>query len=123
MKQWIQLLLALQGGYYLVIGLWPLVSESSFQSATGPKREMWLVKTTGLLIAMAGAVLSLGAYRRRLTPETVLVGAGTSAALAASDLTYALKGRISRIYLAEGVIELAFTSAWSLLAWLILKRR
>jgi hypothetical protein len=34
-------------------GLWPLVSIGTFQQVTGPKTDLWLVKTVGVLIAVS----------------------------------------------------------------------
>lgn len=48
-----------QGLYFLVTGIWPLVHIKSFQWVTGPKVDLWLVKTVGVLIAVMGAVLTL----------------------------------------------------------------
>jgi hypothetical protein len=41
-----------------------------------------------------------------------LLGAASAAALAASDVIYAGKGRISPIYLVDAVAELALATAW-----------
>ena len=42
----------LQGGYFAVTGVWPLLHMRSFRYVTGGKkvRERWLVKTVGALI-------------------------------------------------------------------------
>ena len=40
-------LLASQGAFYLAAGLWPIVHRSSFERATGPKTDFWLVRTVG----------------------------------------------------------------------------
>src|SRR5438270_11614006 len=39
-----------QGVYYLLTGVWPLVSIDTFQMVTGPKTDLWLVQTVGALI-------------------------------------------------------------------------
>ncbi len=36
-----------QGLYYTVSGLWPLISLRTFTLVTGPKVDLWLVKTVG----------------------------------------------------------------------------
>jgi hypothetical protein len=45
--------------FYLVSGLWPLVHLQSFLTVTGPKTDLWLVKTLGVLISVIGAVLGM----------------------------------------------------------------
>jgi hypothetical protein len=39
-----------QGLYFLMTGLWPLVSIGTFQHVTGPKIDLWLVNTVGVLV-------------------------------------------------------------------------
>jgi len=101
-----QVLLA-QGGYYVVTGVAPFVSRRLFESVTGPKREWWLVKTTGILVTAIGAGLISGVVRQRQTPELVGIAAGAAGGLAAIDIVYALRGRISPVYLADAVLQLA----------------
>jgi 8-oxo-dGTP pyrophosphatase MutT (NUDIX family) len=45
--------------FYLLTGIWPLLHIQSFQSVTGPKTDLWLVKTAGVLITVIGAVLMM----------------------------------------------------------------
>jgi hypothetical protein len=101
-----------QGAYYLVTGLWPLVSIRTFELVTGPKVDRWLVKTVGLLAAAIGGVLGLRALDRSGTPDPLL-GASTALAFAAVDMRYATSGRISRIYLADAILEFAIVAAWA----------
>ena len=100
-----------QGLYYLVTGVWPLVSMRSFERISGPKRDHWLVKTVGVLIAVVAAVLLLAAARADRTPELRLLAAGTAAALAGVDTVYAGKGVIWRIYLADAAVEIRILTA------------
>jgi len=109
-----------QGLYYLLTGLWPVVSPASFQRITGPKTDLWLVKTTGWLIAGIGSVLVLAGLRRRLTPETALLGASGAAALGGSGIYYSLKQRIRPVYFFEGLVEAWLLSAWT--AYFIIRR-
>lgn len=102
----------LQGVFYLLTGLWPLVDIVSFQIVTGPKADLWLVKTVGVLVTVIGAVL-LSAWRsRRLTREVVLLAVGSALGLAGIDLVYALSGRISAVYLADAAAEVGLAALW-----------
>jgi hypothetical protein len=62
--------LFIQGVYYLVTGVWPLVSMDTFLRVTGPKTDLWLVNTVGALIAVIALALLVAAWRRRATAET-----------------------------------------------------
>lgn len=100
-----------QGGYYLVTGVWPLVSLRSFEAVTGPKTDDWLVRTVGVLAATIGGVLTIRAIAGPRNADPLL-GAASAAAFGLVDLVYAGTGRISRIYLADAAVELAFEGAW-----------
>lgn len=106
------LLARVHGLYYLLTGLWPVFHIDSFQSVTGAKTDLWLVKTVGLLIAVIGATLLAAGRRKILSTDLVLLGAGSAAALGGIDVTYALRGVISKIYLLDAPIEAALASAW-----------
>jgi hypothetical protein len=102
-----------QGLYYLVTGVWPLLSMRSFEAVTGPKADRWLVKTVGVLIGVIGGVLMLAGRRRRVPLEPTLLAMGSAAGLAAIDTIYASKGRISKIYLLDAAAEVALIAAWA----------
>ena len=101
-----------QGIFYAATGVWPLVSMRSFEAVTGPKLERWLVKTVGVLVTVIGAVLTLAGVRRRTTSEVALLAAGSAAGLAAVDVVYVAKRRISPVYLLDAVAELGLVLAW-----------
>ena len=42
-----------QAGYFVVTGVWPIVHMRSFLAVTGPKTDLWLVKTIGVLVTVA----------------------------------------------------------------------
>lgn len=104
----------IQGLFYLVSGAWPLLSMRTFEAVTGPKTDKWLVRTVGLLLAVDGGALVMAARRGRIPPEVAVVGGGSAAALAATDLVYALRGRISRVYLLDAALQLALTAGWAM---------
>jgi hypothetical protein len=101
-----------QGGYYILTGLWSLVSIETFQLVTGPKTDIWLVKTVGLLVIVSGLVFIRSAVRRSFPPETVLLAVGNALALAVIEFIYTGIGRISGIYLADAILELIFAGTW-----------
>jgi hypothetical protein len=104
----------IQGAYFIATGLWPLLHIVSFQMVTGPKTDLWLVKTVGVLVSVIGAVLIAAARSRRITDEIVLLAAGSALGLAGIDLVYALSGRISAVYLGDAVLEIGLAAFWVL---------
>ena len=102
----------LQGAFFLAGGLWPLLHLRSFEAVTGPKVDGWLVKTVGALLSVVGLALLGAARQRRVTPELQAVGAGTAAALAAIDVVYVARRRISPVYLVDAVAQSAIVAAW-----------
>ena len=84
----------LHGGYYLVTGLWPLVSMRTFEFVTGRKTDRWLVRMVGLL----AAVIGLAILRDRDRPVDRVLPVGSALAFTAIDVVYsALKVAIFAI--------------------------
>jgi hypothetical protein len=108
---WIRRLALLQGAYYLVSGLWPIISLRTFEQVTGPKTDGWLVKMVGLLAAVIGAVLA-GRAASGERPDVALA-VGSAAAFGVIDVVYAGRGRISPIYLADAAVEAGLIGAWA----------
>jgi energy-converting hydrogenase Eha subunit E len=96
-----------QGAYFLMTGLWPLVHMASFEAVTGPKVDDWLVRMVGLLAAVIGGTLYLAAQRGTRALEVMVLAVSSALAFAAIDTWYAMKGRISPIYLADAALEIA----------------
>ena len=111
----------IQGLYFLATGLWPLFDIDSFQAVTGPKTDLWLVRTVGLLVTAIGGTLLVAAWRRHITSELVLLAVSSAVALAAIDLIYALAGVIRKIYLADAALESLLVAGW-VCAWFMQKR-
>jgi hypothetical protein len=108
-------LLALaQGIFYIVTGVWPLVSIRSFEAVTGPKADRWLVKTAGVLIMAIGAALTMAGWRRSVTREIRLLAVGSALGLTGIDVVYVARGRIAKVYLLDAAAELALAAGWAL---------
>ena len=101
-----------QGGFYFLTGIWPIISIGTFQKITGPKNDLWLVKTVGVLISVIGAALLLAGYRGEIVPSTVLLAAGSAVVLTGVDVIYATKRIIAPIYLLDAVVELLLIAWW-----------
>jgi len=101
----------IQGAYYVATGVWPVVHLRSFEWATGPKLEGWLVKAVGGLIAAIGTTLFCAARRDRITPELRTLAVGSALWLLGVEVYYAARRRISPVHLGDAVIEAALITA------------
>jgi hypothetical protein len=101
-----------QALYYLVTGLWPLLHIRSFLKVTGPKTDLWLVKTVGVLIGVIGVVLGVAGRQQSARPEIALLALGSAAGLTGIDVVYVARRRISPIYLLDAVAELVLIFGW-----------
>jgi hypothetical protein len=120
-SSWFILLCSLQGFYFLITGVWPLVSIETFQAVTGQKTDHlvtgresdhWLVNTVGVLVTANSLVLLLAAWRGRPTPEVVLLGIASAVGLIAIDVIYVSREVLAPVYLADAAIELLFVAGW-----------
>jgi hypothetical protein len=71
-----------QGMYFLLTGVLPLISIRTFEAITGPKTDKWLVQTVGVLVTVIGAVLLLAAHAQRFSFEIGLLDAAAEVLLA-----------------------------------------
>jgi hypothetical protein len=102
-----------QGAYYGITGLWPLLHMRSFELLLGRKKEHWLVHTvSALLIANAFSLVRTGTAPAEIAAAR-RTGLGVAAALGLIDLRYGAPGRISRMYLADALIEAGWIVAWA----------
>ena len=102
----------IQGVFYLATGVWPLLDIDSFQAVTGPKVDLWLVRTVGVLVGVIGAVLLLAARRDRITDELVVLAVGSALGLATIDVVYVMARTISPVYLADAAAEVGLAAWW-----------
>lgn len=107
-----QRLARVHGVANLLGGLWPLVNLRSFESVFGPKVDRWLVRTVAGLLMVNGVTQLATGREARSIAQARMLGIGTAGVLTAIDLRYAPPGRISRMYLADAVVEIAWIVAW-----------
>jgi hypothetical protein len=107
-------ILLTQGIYYLVSGLWPIIHIGSFMKVTGPKTDLWLVKTIGAIITAIACVLIFAYANNELSDAIKLLSILSAAAFAIVDFYYPLKGVISKVYMIDGVIQIFLIVAWLL---------
>lgn len=113
----------IQGTYYAVFGVWPLVHMDSFLFVTGKKgkydnlgtglqADHWLVYTVGLLIVAISVPLLISAVRKIQSLEVAMLAIVSATALMAVDVIYTRRRVIEPIYLLDAVIELVFVLIW-----------
>src|SRR3954471_11930266 len=101
-----------QAIYFAITGLWPIVHMRSFLAVTGPKADLWLVKTVGVLVTAVAIPVGLAGWHDRVTPEVMILAIGSAAGLGAVDLIYSLRRVISKIYLVDALAEAALVLLW-----------
>lgn len=94
-----------QGVYYLVTGIWPILHVESFMAVTGPKIDIWLVKMVALLSITIGLSI-LAALRDHY--KSFLLNGMAALSFLIIDTYYSLTERISAIYLADALVQLFF---------------
>jgi hypothetical protein len=97
-------------GYLLATGVWPLVSRRTFEHVTGRKRDFWLVRVVGGLVAVTGLSLAIAVVRGRRSPETQAVAAGSAVVFSIADVWAGLNQ--SRLYFADVPAQALFAPAW-----------
>lgn len=114
----------LQGTYYFLTGVWPIVSVRSFKWVTGEKTDNaitgleadhWLLMTVSLLITAIAITLLVGAWRKTQAVELGVLAVGAAVSLTIIDVIYTWRGVILPIYLLDAVLELPLIAAWSFL--------
>ena len=107
-----RLLLRLTGGFYFLTGVWPVAHIHSFMEVTGPKNDIWLVKTVGLLIAALSIGMLRASFRNYVQPDLIIVLLGFAAFLTAVDIYYNITDVIAPVYLADAVAEMLLILIW-----------
>jgi hypothetical protein len=101
-----------QGGYYMITGIWPLVDIDTFMMVTGPKEDIWLVKTVGALVIPIGLVLLLACRRKEPLVQTAVLAIASAVAFTVIDIVYSLNDTIRDVYLIDAALQLIFIAGW-----------
>ena len=106
------LLLSVQGWYTLLTALWGILDIDSFMAVTGPKTDIWLVKTVSVVLAAVGICLISHRYVSSHAVPAILLGFFCSAGLGFIDVYYYAAGVISWVYLLDAFAEGLFAAFW-----------
>lgn len=110
-----RLTVIVHGTYYFLTGLWPVLHIESFMAVTGPKDDIWLVKTVGVLVmAIAIGVFSaLGEKNRAI----IVLGAACCIGFTLIDVYYVMNDTIRWVYLLDAAAEVMLLTGWLLSAF------
>jgi hypothetical protein len=103
-----------QGIYFFVTGVWPLISMKTFLKITGPKTDLWLVKTVGVILAVIGIVLIVAQVNAEINTSIIILAIGSGLGLAIVEFIYVAKRVISPIYLGDAFAEIVLIAWWVL---------
>ena len=106
-------LLVTHATYLFITAVWPILHIKSFMYVTGPKEDIWLVKTVGALLIPVS--LCMFSYLKKTAADPIplmLLAGGTAISFFYIDVHYVVTGVIAAIYLLDGIAELIFLSGW-----------
>jgi hypothetical protein len=101
-----------QGIYTLVTALWGLVDIDSFMKVTGPKNDIWLVKTVSAILAAVGLTFISFALQKEKNASAAVLAITSAIALAGIDFHYSSHRVISPVYAVDGVLQCLFILSW-----------
>src|SRR5690606_20918492 len=85
----------------------------SFLAVTGPKVDLWLVVTVGVLVGAIGLGLLVAAWAGRgIAAEIIVIALAAAVGLIGIDVAYVAIGRIGPIYLMDAAAQLVLVAAW-----------
>lgn len=102
----------LQGIYFLITSVWPLVHLKSFLYVTGPKTDIWLVQTVAILILPYSILFFYIAFTKKILQVYAVIGSICSLGLGAIELYYYLQGTLKWVYFVDAIIEICFFIYW-----------
>src|SRR4051794_25887508 len=81
-------ILWIQGLYFALTGIWPLLDINSFQIVTGPKTDLWLVQTVGAILGIIGISFCIAGARRVVSASTYFLAVASALALMMVDVIF-----------------------------------
>lgn len=113
--RWRRRVLAGQGVYYILTGLWPLIHFSSFASAVAMQLNPFQVHAFAAVIVVVGGSLLEAARREPPGPFPTLLGAAIAAALSIVSLWWLPRLGEASVLWIDLVLEVALAVALILL--------
>jgi len=113
----VKYLALVQGVYFFITGLWPIIDIHSFMLITGPKTDIRLVKMVGALTIAISFLLFLISKKNRVTLESLVLILASCISYLTIDVIYSLEKVINYIYLGDAALQVIFIFLW--VHWLI----
>lgn len=102
----------IHGLYFCITGLWPILHMDSFLFVTGPKEDLWLVETVGMLAMVIGLGLLIGGWTKNITFPLSMIAVAAAIGFILVDVIFVWRLIISPIYLLDAAVEFVFLVAW-----------
>ena len=112
MKRKVKPIPLIQGLFYLLTAVWPLIHLESFLWVTGDKTDLWLVKTVAVLLIPYSFLFLWFACNDIQIQIVHMVAVACCVLLAFIEIYYYANGTIKWVYLADAVLELVFACWW-----------
>ena len=86
-----------------------------FVQVSGPKIDLWLVKTVGVLIGTIGGALLIHYFKKKafLTLKIMFLSVTSAVSLGFIDVYYTAKYRIWDVYLFDAVAQAVILLMWA----------
>ena len=99
----------MQGGYYLLGGLWRLLHPRSFERIAGPKPDQFQTDVSAALFTAVGAALIAGTMKSAPHGPVRVLAISAPVAVAIIDLRH--RQQIRGLFRLEAALEIAFAAA------------
>jgi hypothetical protein len=96
----------MQSVFITLVALWALLDIESFMWVTGPKTDIWLVKTVSVLGLCVGITLLASYFYREITRPVLCLTLCTPLGFTFLDVYYYLQGTIKWTYLIDAGLQL-----------------
>lgn len=113
--KWFWNWLLIQGLFIVITALWALLNVESFMQVTGPKTDIWLVKTVATLGLCVGSALLISWFYKEEARSILFLALSISAGFAFLDIYYYLKGTIIWTYLIDAVLQIIFLFGYGII--------
>jgi hypothetical protein len=101
-----------QGFYYVLIGLTPVLAGGGFRAVRGPDADPWVLRSYGLIVAAVGAALLIESRRRNAVAGTGRPAIAVAVVLAAADVVFVATRTAPSVYLIDAAVQAAFVFWW-----------
>jgi len=98
-------IITVQGLYYLITGVWPVLGIEPFTAAAGPGQGIGLAPLSAALTCVIGLSLVVAATGAQVALPTWVLSLGSTVVLASLNLLFTVTGDLPARYLLEAALE------------------